>query len=139
MHRLLSIMLCALALLLTTVARAQKPADTVRSFFGALGRHDFRGALGLTAGSASVVLGGVLNAAEEQAARAHAALEVEVRDLRLIEGATDAAGRTPIEVRYDVDVFGKRSFFRSLVRHVAGSSQFIVADGRIASVGTFAP
>jgi hypothetical protein len=135
----MSIALLAAGVLVATGARAAAPCDTVRSFFAALGRHDFSGALGMTAGPAATTLGGVFGAAEQQAARAHAALEVEVRDLHVTEGVPDAAGRTPVDVHYEVNVFGKKLFFKSLVKRIVGSSQFVVDRGRIASLGTFSP
>lgn len=121
------------ALPLRASASATSPTETVHCFFAALARHDYTKALSVTAGPAETALASLLGTVDREASRAHAKVELVVKDLRLKEQAADRSGRVAVEAHYDLAVFGKRSIFRVLVRHLVGTTKFVVADRRIVS------
>lgn len=111
-----------------TAADARPPSQTVRGFFSALEQHDFRGALALTEGKAAEVIHDLIQGIERQAARQHAAVELRVRELRLSEPASDVAGQNPVDVRFQIDVVGKKWMFSRVARTLSGSARFYVDD-----------
>jgi hypothetical protein len=109
-------------------ARASAPASTVRSFFAALERRDFGGALALTEGAAAGVITSMLDAINSEAARRHVDVELRVRSLRVTERGADGSGQTPVDVAYDIDVIGKKWIFHKVARHLSGTASFYVDD-----------
>lgn len=134
---------CAAVLALFLIAvpcgsRASKTSasDTVHELFSALAHHDYPAALSLTSGSAAISLGSLLRSVDRAASHAHAEVELVVWDLQLREQGADDAGQTRVDANYDIAIFGKRSFFRRLVRRLVGTTQFIVVDQHIRSFGS---
>ena len=101
--------------------------------FSALAQHDYATAISLTAGPASTALSSMLGAVDREASRAHAKVEMVVRNLRIDERSTDRSGRVAVEAHYDLAIFGKRSIFRRLVKRVVGTTHFVVSDRHIVS------
>lgn len=107
--------------------RASAASTTVRGFFDALEHKDFPRALALTDGEAAMRIADLLGRIEGEAERAHAQIELKVRRLRIAERAPDD-GVVPVEVSYEIDVIGKKWFFRKLARKLVGTAEFRV-DG----------
>jgi hypothetical protein len=130
-------LLLVTAIALPASARCGAPVERL---FAALGRHDFKAALAQTSGAAAATLGGMLGSIDREAAKANAQVVLDVRDLHVSEGAADADGMVPVDVRYDIALVGKRSIFRRLVRHLTGTARIVVdrASERIVSLGDFA-
>ncbi len=107
-------------------ARANAPTSTVRSFFAALERRDFGGALRLTGGAASSVIGTMLDKVNSEAARQHVDVELKVRSLQVTERGGDGNGATPVDVAYSIDVIGKKWMFQKVARRLSGTASFYV-------------
>jgi hypothetical protein len=110
----------------STVA-GPSPSETVRGFFDALEQKDFPRALAFTDGDAAMRIADLLGHIDAEAARHHAQIELKVRSLRLREGVLDD-GVVPVQVRYEIDVIGRKWFFRKLARKLVGTAEFLV-DG----------
>lgn len=95
-----TLLLVAFTTLALPARASSAPASTVRSFFAALERRDFGGALQLTEGAASAVINNML----------------------------DGNGATPVDVAYDIDVIGKKWLFHKVARHLSGTASFYVDD-----------
>ncbi len=131
----LAALLIASSLILPALARATSASisppsasSTVRGFFDALERKDFPAALAFTDGEAAMRIADLLDRIDAEAERAHAQIELKVRRLRIAERAPDD-GMVPVEVTYEIDVIGKKWFFRKLARKLVGTAEFLV-DGR---------
>ena len=111
-----------------TPVRASAPGSTVRSFFAALERRDFRAALAYTEGAAASVIAGMLDNIKSEAARRHVDVELKVRNLVVTERGPDATGQTPVDVAYDIDVIGKKWMFHKVARRLSGTASFYVDD-----------
>jgi hypothetical protein len=109
------------------VAAGPSPSETVRGFFDALEQKDFPRALAFTDGEAAMRIADLLGHIDAEAARHHAQIELKVRSLRLREGVLDD-GVVPVQVRYEIDVIGRKWFFRKLARKLVGTAEFLV-DG----------
>jgi hypothetical protein len=117
----------AAVLLAISPAGAEAPSLTVRSFFSALEQHQFARALALTDGDATEVVGGLLSEIDREAAAKHASVELKVRNLQLSERARASAGPVAVDVAYDIDVIGKRWWFRA-ARRLSGTASFYVDE-----------
>lgn len=116
-------------------AGAPSAREVVRGWFQAIAHQDFDGALALTRGPAQASTAAVVGALTACAARHHAALEVKVNHLEL--AAPPAAGRTVTAI-FDIDVIGKKWFFRAAKKlqgvarfRVAGDARIVAIDGSI--------
>ncbi|MGZ3429594.1 MAG: hypothetical protein ACXVCV_23245, partial [Polyangia bacterium] len=125
---LAALMVLACSLTIAAPARATAPTSTVRSFFAALDRRDFGGALAFTEGTAASVIANMLDTISREAARRHVDVELKVRSLHLTEGERDESGQIPVEVTYDIDVVGRKWFFHRVARRLSGTASFYV-DG----------
>jgi hypothetical protein len=118
--------LVTLAAALFAHARAEEPpASTVRGYFAALEHKDFRGALSMTSGPALDRTRGLIGTLASEAARHHAEVELKVQKLTLAARAPDDGGVT-VDVHFDIDVIGKKWFFRRVARKLSGDAQFVV-------------
>jgi hypothetical protein len=112
-------------------ARSQPdPATTVRGYFAALGRNDFQGALSLTEGAAQERTAHMVGTLREQAAAHSAKVELKVKRVEVSPPANEAEanGTVPVEVRFDIDVVGKKWLFHKVARTLAGKAQFYVNE-----------
>src|SRR5579871_6368092 len=128
------VMKFALVLLLATAsfpfhARAEAPAETVRGYFAALEHHDFTRALALTSGEAMKRTARMLGALHREAAQHHAEVELKVQQLQIAERAS--GGTAQVDVTFDIDVIGKRWFFRKVARKLTGTAHFYVATAAV--------
>src|SRR5262249_22530724 len=118
--------LVLLLILAAPVARAeQAPAQAVRGYFAALEHKDWDRALALTSGPALDRTARMLGTLTTEARRHHADFELKVRALRVDERAPAEVG-VPVDVRFEIDVIGKKWIFRRLARKLTGYAQFIV-------------
>lgn len=137
-----ALLLVAFTMLALPARASGAPASTVRSFFAALERRDFGGALQLTEGAASSVIGNMLDMLRNEAARQHVNVELRVRSLRVTERGGDGNGATPVDVAYDIDVIGKKWIFQKVARRLSGTASFYVDDHApriVAIVGMLEP
>jgi hypothetical protein len=114
----------------STGAQAADPAATVRGYFAALGANDFKRALSLTQGDAQARTERMMGTLHRQAAAAHAKVELKVRKVEVSPPAGQTAEGTPVpvEVRFDIEVIGKKWFITRVARKLAGHAQFLVAS-----------
>ncbi len=121
---------------------ASVPAITVRGFFAALEQHQFGRALAFTEGAAAGIIARLLGEITREAARKNADVELKIRRLELTEHPPDAAGPTPVQVSYQIDVIGKKWFMRWTARRLMGTARFYVderAPRIVAIVGQLEP
>jgi hypothetical protein len=114
-------------------ARASCPTCVVRDFFAALEQHDFVRARSLTDGAAADLIAEVLAAIDREAAQKHVQVELQVRRLDLVVQPANRAGQIPIDVEYDVAVFGRKWLIRHLARRLNGTVRFLM-DGPSAHI-----
>jgi hypothetical protein len=104
-------------------------ARVVHGFFDAFEHRDFKRALGFTSGSANAATQKLLATLERRAAAQHAVLEIKVRRLELAERAPNALGQIPVDVAYDIDIFGRKWFLRWFGRRLSGKASFYIDAG----------
>ena len=117
--------LAVLTLALPFAAHAQDSQDVVRGYFAALERKDFNGALALTSGSAQTSTQHMVGTLEKQAAEHHADVELKVQKLEVGQPSKSACQR--MQVVFDIDVIGKKWFFKKVARKLSGTAQFQLA------------
>jgi hypothetical protein len=111
-------------LLVLPLAHAQpSPEQTVRGYFDALGRNDFRRALALTAGKAQARTAQMVGNLQQQAAANDAKVIVKVKR---VDVAPPAQPDGPVEVSFDIDIVGKKWIFSKVARKLNGRAQFYV-------------
>jgi hypothetical protein len=124
----------SLLLLVLSLARASSEpnrpdaAATVRGYFDALSHNDFQRALSLTAGPALERTQKMVGTLRQQAAAAHARVELNVKRVEVSPPQAVRTPPIPVEVSFDIDVVGKKWWFKKVARTLAGRAQFYV-DG----------
>ncbi len=105
------------------------PAATVKGYFAALGKNDFKRALALTSGTAQTRTENMVGSLNRQAAAAHAKVELHVRRVLVSPPAGQLADGLPVsvEVQFEIDVVGRRWIFSRVARKLNGRAQFYVA------------
>lgn len=104
-------------------------ASTVRGFFDALAKNDFKRALSLTMGAAEARTARMVGDLRQQARDHHADVELKVRSLHVEPPRPEpleAGLPVPVDVEFDIDVVGKKWVFRKVARKLAGRAQFYV-------------
>jgi len=123
-------LLAALSCITAHAEPSADPAATVRGYFAALGANDFQRALSLTQGDAQARTERMVGTLHRQAAAAHARVELKVRKVEVSRSAAQTAEGTPVpvEVRFVIEVIGKKWIFSRVARKLAGRAQFLVAS-----------
>jgi hypothetical protein len=124
------------ALSIVTLARpaatqeCSKNATLVQRWFAALERKDFRRAIAMTEGAAQTRTEHITRRLLSEAAAHHADVEVKVKRLEVGDDG-DA-----VHVTFDIDIIGKKWFFRRVARNLSGTARFTVAkiDPRITAI-----
>ena len=128
--------IAVLAAVFTSVSFAVGPAHaessssaTVKRYFDALGKNDFKRALALTAGAAQERTARMVGTLQKQAHDHDAGVTLRVRALLVTErpAAALAAGPIPVDVTFDIDVVGHKWIFSKVARKLAGKAQFFLA------------
>jgi hypothetical protein len=111
------------------------PAAAVRGYFAALGRNDFQGALSLTLGAAQERTARMVGTLRQQAAAHRARVELRVKSVEVSPStAREAGGAVPVDVKFDIDIVGRKWWFSRVARKLAGHAQFYVDDQRIVAI-----
>jgi hypothetical protein len=116
-------LLFVIALATPALASAQ-PTQVVQRWFAALEQKNFPQAIALTEGAALERTEHMVGRLVAEAREHHADVEVKVKHLDVRD---DGAG---VLVRFDIDIVGKKWFFRRVARTLAGTARFTLADGR---------
>lgn len=119
---------------LASAADAEPPSETVRGYFDALGRQDFTRALSLTSGAAQKRTEKMVGDLRQQAAAAHAQVELKVTRVDVDDAVTDGDS---VKVSFHIDVIGKKWMFKKVARRLEGTAHFRVegaAEPRIVAI-----
>jgi hypothetical protein len=111
----------ALLVAIVTPAFAGERSQLVQRWFAALESKDFPKAIALTAGAAQERTEHMVGRLVSEAAAHHADVEVKVKHLDVHDegGAVNAT--------FDIDIVGKKWFFRRVARTIAGKARFLFA------------
>ncbi|HZS36626.1 MAG TPA: hypothetical protein VFF06_07370 [Polyangia bacterium] len=116
-------LLVVLALATPALAFAQ-PTQVVQRWFAALEQKNFPQAMALTQGSALQRTEHMVGRLVAEAEAHHADVEVKVKHLEVRDEGGD------VLVTFDIDIVGKKWFFRRVARTLAGTARFTLADGQ---------
>lgn len=132
--------LTAFSLALASTAPMIAHADassTVRGYFAALNRQDFRSALALTNGAALSSTSHMVDDLKRQAAKNHARVEVKVTRADVSAPQQQEARGVPVPVAFHIDVVGHKWCFHKVARQLEGQARFFVdpaGSGRIVAI-----
>lgn len=111
------------------------PTEAVRSYFDALARQDFGGAISLTDGAAQSRTSHMVSQLQDEAAAHHARVEVKVQKLEVRAPGVPEPGRgVPVPVAFHIDVVGHKWLFHRVARTLAGQARFWVDSNRIVAI-----
>ena len=102
----------------------------MRGYFDALGKNDFPRALSLTAGAAQSRTEHMMGTLKQQAAAAHARVELKVKHVEVSQAPPEHLAEglpVPVDVQFDIDVVGRKWIFSRVARKLSGRAQFFVA------------
>lgn len=122
-----------LALLIAVVVaplavRAEgSPVQSVRGYFDALGRQDFRRALAFTCAEAQKTTSHMVSTLQREAAEHGARVEVQVKQVDVAAPGSLEPGRgVPVPVQFHIDVVGHKWMFHKVARRLEGQARFWV-------------